>query len=118
PLKISDNSTRIAGRENIFGNIARHDAAGTDHSARSNTDAGQDQRTAAHPHVGADLDRLAVLLLSAPGRVERMQRSEDLHARTEQRVVADAHFAYVEHDAVEVEEHPRAELDVRAVVAI
>jgi hypothetical protein len=41
----------------------------------------------------------------------------DLHRRTEERKAADAHLADVQHDAVEVEEHPLAQLDVRAVVA-
>ena len=41
----------------------------------------------------------------------------DLDRRAEERVVADPDAAHVEHDAVEVEEHPLAELDVRAVVA-
>src|SRR3712207_8745990 len=44
-------------------------------------------------------------------------RSVDLHRWTEEGVVPDPHAADVEHDAVEVEEHPLAELDVRAVVA-
>src|SRR3712207_6858131 len=44
-------------------------------------------------------------------------RSVDLHRWTEEGVVPDPHAADVEHDAVEVEEHPLAELDVRSVVA-
>ncbi|HEU5186200.1 MAG TPA: hypothetical protein VFU01_16620 [Gemmatimonadaceae bacterium] len=46
-----------------------------------------------------------------------MDGCQDLHARPEERVVADPHGTDVEHDAVEVEEHALAELDVRPVVA-
>ena len=49
--------------------------------------------------------------------VHRMRGGVDLHGRAEQRVVADADLAHVEHDAVEVEEALAAEVDVRAVVA-
>src|SRR5688500_14351521 len=42
----------------------------------------------------------------------------DLHRRPEQGEVADAHRTDVEHDAVEIEEYPLAELDVRPVYAI
>src|ERR671914_1481332 len=47
-----------------------------------------------------------------------MQRRQDLHRWTEERVVTDTYRAHVEHDAVEVEEDPLPELDVRAVVAV
>ena len=46
-----------------------------------------------------------------------MERGVNLHRRPEQGVVADADRADVQHHAVEVEEHPLAELDVRAVIA-
>src|SRR5690348_12349810 len=78
----------------------------------------QDQCAAAHPDVRADVDGLAVFLRPAKRRVERMQRREDLDAGSEQGVVADADFAHVEDGAVEIEEHPGAEMDVRAVVAV
>ena len=51
----------------------------------------QDDRAAADPDVGADLDRLAELLLAAQLRVHRVHRRVDLHRRAEQREVADAH---------------------------
>ena len=80
-------------------------------------DARQDERRAADPYVRSDFDGLAVLLTSPQLGVHRVHGREDLHARPEERVVADPHVADVEHDAVEVEEHPLAELDVRPVVA-
>ena len=49
--------------------------------------------------------------------VHRMRGRVNLNCRAELRVFANSHLAHVEHDAVEVEEHPLPEQDVRAVVA-
>ena len=49
--------------------------------------------------------------------VHRVRRRVDLHRRSEQREIADANGAHVEHHAIEIEEALRAEKDVRAVVA-
>src|SRR5690606_28674720 len=68
--------------------------------------------------VVADPDGLAILLAAAQLRLEWMQRGVDLHGGAEQREAADPHPADVQDDAIEVEEHPLTELDVRAVIAI
>ena len=49
--------------------------------------------------------------------VHWMYRRQDLHTRSEERVRPDSHATDIEHDAVEVEEHPLTQLDVRPVVA-
>jgi hypothetical protein len=46
-----------------------------------------------------------------------MQGRVDLHRWSEEREVANPHETHVEHDAVEIEEHPLAEFDVNPVVA-
>ena len=86
-------------------------ARGTD------ANAGQDDRTAADPHVRADVDRLPKLPLSSLPGVHRMHRRIDLHRGTEEREAADSNRTDVEHDAIEIEEHAFTELDVRTVVA-
>ena len=50
--------------------------------------------------------------------IERVQRRQNLHAGTEERVVPDMYVAYIEHDAIEVEEYARTEMDVGAVVTV
>jgi hypothetical protein len=121
PLTVSefpDDTTRIARREDPFGNVAGDHATRADDSAGSDAHARQDERSGADPDVGTDEDGLAILLFSAQRGVERMHRRQDLNGRSEEREVADTHLAHVEHDAVEVEEHSLAELDVGAVVAV
>src|SRR5262245_17129204 len=46
-----------------------------------------------------------------------MQRRKNLHAGTEERMVSDSHFAYIEHDAIEVKEYARAQMDIATIVA-
>ena len=65
----------------------------------------------------ADLDRLAVLLAAPERGVERVHRRCRSAPRGRRARSPDADQADVEHDAVEVEEDPLAELDVGAVVA-
>lgn len=113
-----DDAARVAGCERTLRNVARDYTAGTDHGARSDPNTGQNQSTATNPDIRADLDRLSEFLLSAQLGIKRMQWRQNLHAGPEERVVADSHFAYIEHDAVEIEEYPCAKVDVRAVVAV
>ena len=75
-------------------------------------------RAAAHPDVRSDVDRLAEFFAAPLLRVERVQRRVDLHRRSKQGEVADPHRTDVQDNAVEIEEHPLAELDIRTVVAI
>jgi hypothetical protein len=74
--------------------------------------------TPAHPDIRSDLDRFSEFLLSAQVVIERMQRCKNLHAGTEERVVSDSHFAYIEHDAIEIEEYARTQVNIGTVVAV
>src|SRR5688572_31838282 len=117
PVDRANDATRIACGETVGRHIPRDDAAGADHGAGPDPHAGEDECAAPDPHVGANLDRLPVLLTPALLRVHRVERRQNLHAWAKERVITDAHEADVEDDAVEVEEHALAEIDVRAVVA-
>src|SRR5690606_40503093 len=71
-----------------------------------------------HDALPIYLDRLSELLVPTLLGVPRVRRRVDLHGRAEERERPDAHGADVEDHAVEVEEHPLSELDVRAVVTV
>jgi hypothetical protein len=47
-----------------------------------------------------------------------MERREDLNPRSKLTIIANGHLAYVENDAVEIEEHPLAKLNVSPVIAV
>src|SRR5207244_1820876 len=96
---------------------SRHDAPGPDDRLRADLHARADDRTTADPNIRPDLDRFGELLLSTQFGVHRMSGRVDLHRRSELSTVADLHQAYVEDDAVEVEENSFPQQDVRAVVA-
>src|SRR5690606_4724476 len=115
---LADDAARVAGRENAVGKVGCDDAARADHGPRSDAHAGQDAGAAPDPSARADRYRLAELLAPAHLGIEGMRRGVDLHGRAEKREAADADMAHVQHDAIEIEEHALAELDVRAVVAI
>src|SRR4051812_39967033 len=80
--RLPDDPAWIAGRESALGNVARDDAAGADHGARSDADPGKYQRATTDPDIRANLDRLAELLLPAQLVVERVQRRKNLHTGT------------------------------------
>src|SRR5436190_11682072 len=113
-----DDPAWIAGCENAFGDVACDYATRTNYGARSDVNPGQYQGTTADPHIRADLDGFSELLLSSQLVIERVQRRQNLHAGTEERVVPDMYVAYIEHDAIEVEEYARTEMDVGAVVTV
>jgi hypothetical protein len=69
-------------------------------------DARADNCPATDPHVRADFDRLAKLLLAAKFSVHQVGRCVNLDGRAELRKVADFHLAHIENDAVEVEKDP------------
>src|SRR3954468_13569614 len=64
------------------------------------------------------MNRFAELFSPPLLRVERMQWGVELYRWTEQGEIADPDPADIEHDTVEIEEHPLAGLDVCSVVAI
>jgi hypothetical protein len=61
---VANHAARVAGCERTFRHVARDDAAGADHRPRADAHTGQDQRAAADPDVGTDLDRLAEFLIT------------------------------------------------------
>src|SRR5712671_4370267 len=87
------------------------------HRSMPNTHARQNNCSAAYPNVRPDIYRFTELFSTALLSVEWMHRSVDLHRRAKEGEAADLHWTDVEHDAVEVEENPLSELDVRAIVA-
>src|SRR5262249_14330409 len=114
---LADDAAGVAGREDAFGDVSRHHAAGADDRPGADPDPRAEDRRAADPAIRADLDRLAGLPAAAELGVHRVRRGVDLHRRAEQGEVPDPDPADVEHHAVEVEEDPLAQQDVRAVVA-
>lgn len=87
------------------------DAPRTDCHARTN------DSPAANPHVRADLDRLAELLLAAQLCVKRVGGSINLHPWAKQCVISDFDLADIEYDAVEVEKALLPDQYVEPVVA-
>ena len=67
--------------------------------------------------VRPDVDRLPEFLPAPLLSVERVQWRGDLHCGPEAGEVADPDGANAQHDAIEVEEDPRAEFNVRPIVA-
>src|SRR6188474_2707350 len=113
----AQHPARVAGGQHALRDVPGDDAAGSDDGARADLHARQDDCASADPDVGPNLQRLARLLAPAQRRIERMCGRVELHRGADDREAADAYRAHVEHHAVEVEEHPLAELDVGAVVA-
>jgi hypothetical protein len=109
--------TRIPGSEHAVRDVPRDDASGPDYRLRADIHARANDRPAADPHIRADLDGLAELLLPTQFGVHWVRGRVDLHRRPEQREVANLDHAHVEDNAVEVEENPLAKVDVGTVVA-
>ena len=84
----ADDSTRIAGSDYSFGDIPRHDAAGSYHGSRADADASENDRASAHPNVRPDVDRLPEFLPAPLLSVKRMQGRVNRHCRPEEREVA------------------------------
>src|SRR5215471_5037479 len=113
---LPDNPAGVPGGEHAVRDVPGDHAPSPDDRLRAELHAGADDRPAADPHIGTDLDGLGVLLLAAQFGVQRVRGGVDLDRRAEQREVSDLHHAHVEDHAVEVEEDPFAQQDVRAVV--
>lgn len=92
-------------------------AARADDAPRTDCHAWTNDRSAANPHVRADLDRLAELLLAAQLCVKRVGGSIYLYPWAEQCVISDFDLTDIEHDAVEVEEALLPDQYIEPVVA-
>ena len=114
-----DNLCGVSGNDHIVGYVVRHHAAGANNHAVADSHSGTDYYATAQPAVVADadgqprLDGLASLQV-----VVRVVRGKQLAVGAYQRVVADGYAAAVEEDAVEIDDHPFAEGDALAVVAV
>ena len=86
----ANDAAWIACGQNSIRDIARNHACANDGS-RADAHAGEDQRSAAHPDIRPDFNRLAILLLSPQAGVERVHRGENLHRRAEEREIPDVH---------------------------
>ena len=97
----------------------RHDAAGTNHGAIADRDAGADNRSAADPAVGTDGDGARMFAARAALEVmEWMMRGVDLYGGADECVVADADPAAVKEGATGIDVDIVAEADAVAVVAM
>src|SRR5690606_7696417 len=124
----AQDAAGIARRNDTRGNIPGHDAAGADGRAVADGDAAQDECAGADPAVPADGDRLvdretadAFALLVDPGALRGMHGvagGEELHARRDHTAIADGDVGTVEEDAVKIDEHRRAYMDVLAVFPV
>src|SRR5262245_41377806 len=114
---LPDSPAGVPGGEHAVRDVPRDHAPGPDDRLRADLHAGAEDRPAADPHIGTDLDGPGELLPPAQVGVHRVRGGVELDRRAEQREVSDLHQAHVEDHAVEVEEDPLAQQDVRAVVA-
>ena len=115
----SYHSTGITGRKHIRRDVFGHDTARPDHTAVTDADSGTDHGTAADPDVFPDGDGLGKLQSqSSFPVVHGVGGGIDLYVGAKQRTAANGYGCYIQHHAVEVEEHFIPYLDVVAVVAI
>src|SRR5438034_295559 len=114
---LPDNPARIPGSEHSCWDVSGYDTSGPDDRLRADFHTGADDNPTSDSYIRADLDGLGELLLAAKFGVHRVRGGVDLHDRTEQREVANLHHAHVEDHAVEVEEDPLPQQDVRSVIA-
>src|SRR5262245_51705768 len=80
----ADNAAWVACGEHALRNVPRDHAPGPDHRAMPDMHAGQNDRSAAHPDVRSNLDRLAELLSPSLLGIQRMHGRVYLHRRAKQ----------------------------------
>ena len=108
----------VAGDQHIGWHVARDHAAGGDHAAVADGDAGQHDGAAADPHIVADADGSRQFQPRPAGlRVQRMQRGVELRRRRHLQVVADLDGRAIQEHAVIIDEGALPEADVRPIVA-
>lgn len=118
-LAAGEGTGRIAGRDGVGGDVACHDASGSDHAAVAYRHAGAYRHTAADPAVGTDRHRICIFLVLAPlDIIHGMMRCVYLYVGTYERMVAHSDVCAVEKRAVGVDEHMAPQAYAVAVVAI
>ena len=97
----------------------RYDAAGADHAAVANRNAGTDHGAAADPAVSPDGNGISILPPLAPQAIiERMMRRINLHVGSNQRMRADADIGAVEKRTVGIDKNVLTEDDAVSVIAM
>src|SRR4051794_20757685 len=115
----ADDAARIPRGEHVRRHVLRHDRARADRRACADRHARKNDRSPAHPAPGADPDSSPQFrTLRSLSRVDWVRRGVDVHAWTEEDVVADLYAAGIEDHAIEVRVEARADEDVAAVVAV
>lgn len=114
-----NNASRVTRNNNIGRDILSNNSTSTNGDVIADSDARANHSPPADPHVIADLHRLAQLPPRvAEDRVHRVGRCVDVHAGRGEEVLADGHGGDVEDDAVVVEVHVVAKVDVAPVVHV
>src|SRR5580658_10142380 len=112
-----DHSARVSGRDHAWGHVAHHDAARADGGSRADRDARADDRSTPEPYSGPDGHRGRTFEPRAPDLgVQRVRGSVEMDAGPDLHVVTDLDPGAIEDHAVRVQEHPRADEGVDAVV--
>src|SRR5918998_2170624 len=115
----ADDTSRVAHRKAVGGDVTGDDRAGPDHAVLANRHARTDDGASAEPDVVGDRDGLGRLELVAPGlRVDGVRRGQQLHVRADLAVGPDADLRDVQRDEPPVDEGPGADEHAAAVVDV
>ena len=109
----------IAGSDGVSGNVVRDNRTGSYGTIIADGDSRQDGHIAAYPDIITDGHRFRPFLTSfAFTRVGTMARAVDMHARSQETIVAYGHIGLVQDGKAEVRKETLAHTDMLAVVAI
>ena len=104
---------RVANGNHMVGDVARHNAACTDHCIFPDMDTGQNNDACANPGVLPDPDILVVL--QAPRTefgINRMIRRGDRHIRAEHHAVGDINMPVIHQGQVGIDIHARSQMQM------
>ena len=96
----------IPSRDRTRRYIARHDAPGPDDGIVFDSDPGEDNGTAADPHIASNLDGTTQFNARASyRRIARMVSGINLYCRADLCSCADRHRHHIENHAIEIEKY-------------
>ncbi|HEY4443592.1 MAG TPA: hypothetical protein VGN30_04850 [Steroidobacteraceae bacterium] len=105
------------GRARFY--IACHDTPGADDDVVFDSDPGENDGTAADPHIASDLDRVTQFGACASyRRIARMVSGIYLYCRPDLCARADGHRHHIENHAIEIEKYTRPEPNVVSVITM
>ena len=117
--QLSDDASGISDSKRISRKTAHDDRSCAHDRVVSDGDARTDHHSTAEPDVVSNRDRLrAFPFRASPLAFQRVRRREELDVGTDLHVVADRDRRHVEGDEAEIDERPRTEADVVAVIAM